>query len=112
VVQRVTRTGFPVDLIPTEITSITVTPDVDAENTLRTAVLEFIDTLRGVERAIAWERRSADVPAELDVAPLGTISEQEWRACWPPVDAPEPELEQVSTDEPTAQAEESTAESP
>jgi XTP/dITP diphosphohydrolase len=112
VVQRITRAGFPVDLIPSDITSITVTSDADAESTLRTAVLEFIDTLRCTEKAIAWERRSADVPAELDVAPVGTITEQEWRACWPPADGTEPELEPVSTDEPTAQAEESTAESP
>jgi len=111
VVQRITRAGFPVDLIPTEITSITVKPDVDAENALRTAVLEFMDTLRGVEKAVAAQRRSADVPAELDVAPVGVITEQEWRACWPPVDGTQPELESAGTDEPTAQAEESTAES-
>jgi XTP/dITP diphosphohydrolase len=104
VVQRITRAGFPVDLIPTEITSITVTPDVDAENALRTAVLEFIDTLRGVEKAIAAQRRSADVPAELDVAPVGTITEQEWRDCWPPVDGAEPELESAGTDELAAEA--------
>lgn len=104
VVQRITRAGFPVDLIPSDITSITVTSDVDAESTLRTAVLEFIDTLRCTEKAIAWERRSADVPAELDVAPVGTITEQEWRACWPPVDEAEPELEPVSTDEPAPEA--------
>jgi XTP/dITP diphosphohydrolase len=103
VVQRITRAGFPVDLIPSDITSITVTSDVDAESTLRTAILEFIETLRCTEKAIAWERRSADVPAELDVAPVGTITEQEWRACWPPVDRAEPELEPVSTDEPATE---------
>src|SRR3984885_1413247 len=73
VVQRVTRAGFPVELIPSEITSITVAPDFDAENTLRTAVLEFMDTVRGVEKAIAADRRSAGVPAELDEALLGII---------------------------------------
>jgi XTP/dITP diphosphohydrolase len=104
VVQRITRAGFPVDLIPSDITSITVTSDVDAESTLRTAVLEFIDTLRCTEKAIAWERRSADVPAELDVAPVGSITEQEWRACWPPVDGAEPELEPEGTDEPATEA--------
>src|SRR6202046_1517014 len=41
VLQRVTRAGIPTELIPTEITSVTVAPDVDAENNLRTAVLEF-----------------------------------------------------------------------
>lgn len=85
VVQRVVRAGLPADLIPAEITTITVTADVDAENTLRTAVLEFIDTVRGAEKAIAADRRGDDVPAELDVAPVGVITEEEWRAHWLPV---------------------------
>src|ERR1700720_3481893 len=68
VVQRVARAGFPADLIPAEITSITVTSDIDVENALRTAVLEFMDTVRGTEKAVAAERRGEDVPAELDVA--------------------------------------------
>src|ERR1700759_313127 len=84
VVQRVTRAGLPLDLIPTDITSITVTADVDAENALRTAVLEFMDTLRAVEKAVAADRRIAGLSAELDVAAVGTITEDEWRACWPP----------------------------
>jgi XTP/dITP diphosphohydrolase len=91
VVQRVTRAGLPLDLIPANITSITVTADVDAENALRTAVLEFIDTVRAVEKAVATDRRVADVPAELDVAAVGTITEDEWRACWPSADEAEPE---------------------
>src|SRR5271170_7754013 len=89
VVQRVTRAGLPADLIPAEITSITVTADVDAENALRTAVLEFMDTVRGAEKAIAADRRGEDVPAELDVAAVGVITEEEWRAHWlPAVDEP------------------------
>ena len=44
VIQRVTRAGFPSDLIPADVTSITVTADADAEDSLRTAVLEFMDT--------------------------------------------------------------------
>ena len=38
----------------------------------------------------------ADVPAELDVAPLGAITEDEWRACWPAADEAEPEPEPVT----------------
>ncbi len=91
VVQRSTRAGVPLDLIPANITSITVTADVDAENALRTAVLEFMDTVRAVEKAVAADRRVADVPAELDVAAVGTITEDEWRACWPSADEAEPE---------------------
>ncbi|MGB6206858.1 MAG: nucleoside triphosphate pyrophosphohydrolase [Mycobacterium sp.] len=85
VVQRVHRAGLPADLIPAEITSIAVTADVDAENALRTAVLEFMDTVRSAEKAIAADRRGEDVPEELDVAPLGVIAEEEWRAHWLPV---------------------------
>ena len=99
VVQRVTRAGLPLDLIPANITSITVTADVDAENALRTAILEFMDTVRAVEKAVATDRRVADLPAELDVAAVGTISEDEWRACWPSADEAEPEPE-PATDEP------------
>jgi XTP/dITP diphosphohydrolase len=83
VVQRVTRAGLPADLIPQEITSITITADVDAENGLRTAVLEFMDTVRAAEKAVAAHRRGEDVATELDVAPVGVITEQEWRAHWP-----------------------------
>jgi XTP/dITP diphosphohydrolase len=93
VIQRVTRAGLPLDLIPTKITSITVTADVDAENGLRTAILEFMDTVRAVEKAVAADRRLADVPAELDVGAVGTIAEDEWRACWPSADEAEPEPE-------------------
>jgi XTP/dITP diphosphohydrolase len=113
VVERVTRAGFPKDLIPTDITSITVTPEVDAENDLRTALLVFIDTLRGVEKAVAAERRPADISAELDVAPVGNISEQEWRACWPSADTAgaEPELEAPDNPDNDARARE-TPEAP
>jgi len=89
VIQRVTRAGLPADLIPSEITSITVTADADAENALRTAVLEFMDNVRGAEQLIAADRRGEDVPAELDVAPVGAITEEEWRAYWlPAVEVP------------------------
>ncbi|MGA7135116.1 MAG: nucleoside triphosphate pyrophosphohydrolase [Mycobacterium sp.] len=112
VLQRVTRAGFPTELIPTEITSVTVAPDVDAENTLRTAVLEFMETVHGVEKAIAAERRSAGAAAELDATPLGMITEEEWRACWPAVDGAEPELERAPVnDGPTIEAVESAVES-
>lgn len=69
--------------MPAEITSITVSSDVDAESFLRTAVLEFVDTVRAVERSIAATRRGDSVPEELDVVPLGEVSEEEWRAHWP-----------------------------
>ena len=82
VIHRLIKAGLPTDLIPETITTVTITADVDAENVLRTGVLEFMDDVRRTERAIAASRRGGDVPAELDVAPLGALSEAEWRAHW------------------------------
>jgi XTP/dITP diphosphohydrolase len=86
VIERVSAAGLPADLIPDTMTSVTVSVDSDAENALRSAVLEFMDTVRRVEHAIAAGRRGEDVPEELDVATLGEISEEEWRDYWPPED--------------------------
>src|ERR1700754_2482843 len=82
VIERVAAAGLPSGLIPDTITSVTVSPHVDSENALRSAVLEFMDTVRRVEHAIRAGRRSEDVPEELDVARLGEISEEEWRGVW------------------------------
>ncbi|HTY33399.1 nucleoside triphosphate pyrophosphohydrolase [Mycobacterium sp.] len=88
VIQRAEKAGLPADLIPVEMTSVSVSADVDAESALRAAVLEFVDTVRGVERAIAAARRGDDVPVELDVAQLGEIAEEEWRTHWPSGESP------------------------
>jgi XTP/dITP diphosphohydrolase len=82
VIERAGKAGVPAELIPDEITTVTVSADLDAESSLRTAVLEFVGTVRGVERAIAATRRGDGVPAEFDVVPLGEITEQEWRTHW------------------------------
>ena len=97
VLERVAAAGLPADLIPENITSVTVSVDSDAENHLRSAVLEFMDTVREVEHAIAAGRRGEDVPEELDVATLGDISEEEWRAYWAPavVDDTEPAPDRI-----------------
>jgi XTP/dITP diphosphohydrolase len=106
VIQRVNKAGLPADLIPETITSITVTTDGDAENSLRAAVLEFMDTVRDTEKAIAAARRGDDVPEELDATPLGVVTEEEWRAYWPPTIA-EPVAAELSEEpEPGAAAEE------
>jgi XTP/dITP diphosphohydrolase len=86
VLERVAAAGLPADLIPEAITSVTVAAHSDVENRLRSAVLEFMDTVRSVEHAIAAGRRGEDVPEELDVSTLGDISEDEWRAYWPSAD--------------------------
>jgi nucleoside triphosphate diphosphatase len=83
VIERVNKAGLPADLIPAELTSISVSADIDAENSLRTSVLEFADTVRHAEKAIATARRGGSVPDEFDVTPLGEITEEEWRAHWP-----------------------------
>ena len=100
VIARVGNAGLPPDLIPAAITSIAVSADVDAENSLRSAVLEFMDTVRSTEKAIAAERRGEDVPAELDIATLGAVTEQEWRARWPAAGDPHAAEHQPSSVEP------------
>jgi XTP/dITP diphosphohydrolase len=99
VIERVDKAGLPADLIPAEITSISLLADVDAENSLRTAVLEFAETIRDVEKAIATTRRGGSVPDEFDVTPLGEITEAEWRAHWP---SAAPVLDAVADEVPTA----------
>ena len=89
VIARVTNAGLPAELIPASIVTVTVAAERDAENELRTDVLEFMDTVRAVERAIAANRRDTDAATELDtVAALGAVSADEWRRHWP---APEAE---------------------
>ena len=116
VIARVNQAGMPADLIPAALTTVTVSADVDTENNLRSAVLEFMDTVRRVERAVAAGRRGEDVPEELDVAALGVIGEEEWRAYFasednaapvPPAEpAEEPAAEPVDdVEEPAANAE-------
>ena len=98
VFQRVTAAGLPADLVPEAMTSIALTFGDDAENTLRSATLEFMDTVRKVEHAVAASRRPDDVPEALDIAPLGVVTEEEWRAHWPTVVAEEePEAETVES---------------
>jgi XTP/dITP diphosphohydrolase len=59
-----------------------------------------MDTVRGVEHAIAAGRRGEDVPEELDVATLGEITEEEWRAYWPSEETePKPEPERIATED-------------
>ena len=66
VLQRLARAGVPADLIPETVTTVKLAADIDAENNLRAAVLELMDTVRVVEKAIIGER-----------------TEDQWRAHWP-----------------------------
>src|SRR4029077_17763834 len=80
---------------------VTVSADSDAENALRSVVLEFMDTVRRVEHAIAAGRRGGDGAEALDVATLGEISEEEWRAYWVPAGVAEaPDEAQAEDTEP------------
>lgn len=81
VIERTARAGLPTELVPATITTVAVSADVDAENTLRAAVLKFIDAVRSAEQAIKAGRGASGMQ-EAD-APLGVITEQEWRTCWP-----------------------------
>lgn len=82
-IERTGTAGLPADLLPAGLTSVTLEPGVDAESALRTVALEFIDTVREAERRIVAARRGDDVAVELDAAPLGAVSEDEWREHWP-----------------------------
>ncbi|BBY46004.1 nucleoside triphosphate pyrophosphohydrolase [Mycolicibacterium celeriflavum] len=83
VIERVSAAGLPADLIPAAMTSVSVSAGSDAENTLRSAVLEFMEAVRRAEHAVAVSRRGDDVPEELDATSLGQVSEAEWRQHWP-----------------------------
>jgi XTP/dITP diphosphohydrolase len=83
VIERATAARLPADLIPDPVTTVTISVGSDSESSLRAAVLEFMDTVRCAEQAIAAARRGEDVPRELDVAPPSEITEDEWRAYWP-----------------------------
>ena len=95
VLGRVGDAGLPADLIPTALTTVAVTADVDVENSLRTEVLEFMDAVRMAEKTIAAVRRGDEVPEELDVAALNSITEEEWRAAWPRPVATEPAPDRI-----------------
>jgi XTP/dITP diphosphohydrolase len=64
-----------------------------------------MDTVRTVERAIAADRRGEDVPEVLDIASLGVIAEEEWRAFWPSADAEDAEPVEPVEDEPVEEDE-------
>ena len=83
VLARAETAGLPADLIPEAITTVTVSADIDAENALRSAVLEFMDEVRAAERAVAAAHRGSEVAEELDDAPAAVIDEDDWRAHWP-----------------------------
>ena len=96
VIARANQAGIPVDLIPSGMLTVVVSADEDAENALRSTVLQFMDDVRAAEKAA-----SAD---------LGAVSEEQWRAAWP-TEVPdeltpdelqpvEPEPIQPSSDEP------------
>ncbi len=89
VIARAGVAGLPADLIPAALTAVTVSAELDSETALRTAVLEFMDTVRQTEKSIAAARRGEDVPEALDVAALSAVTEAEWRAHWPAVHEPQ-----------------------
>ncbi len=77
VISRAQQAGLPAELIPDAMLTVTVSPDSDAENGLRAAVLAFMDRVRVAERAIAAAR------GDIDASALGTATADEWRAAWP-----------------------------
>ena len=72
VIDRVTAAGLPADLIPASLRSVSLRPGGDAEQELRSAVLEFMDAVRAAERAIV-QRRGGQLGRK------GPVDAQEWR---------------------------------
>ncbi|MGU3502782.1 nucleoside triphosphate pyrophosphohydrolase [Mycobacterium sp. C31M] len=79
VLERAAGAGLPDDLVPESLRTVEVGVESDAENILRAAVLEFMDTVRRAERSVAVAR-GADGIGE---APREPIDADEWRAHWP-----------------------------
>ncbi len=104
VVERVTAAGLPADLVPETLVAVGDSLGGDPENALRTRALEFMDTVRKVEQNVVAGRRTPDVPAELDDAQLGAVTEEEWRAHWPTAEQP------AEGSEPTAAEDDSEVE--
>ncbi|AFM18892.1 protein with tetrapyrrole methyltransferase and pyrophosphatase domains [Mycolicibacterium chubuense NBB4] len=111
VLARAENAGVPAELVPAALTTVTVSAEFDAENGLRTAILEFMADVRAAERSVAAARRRAEVAEELDDTPVGVITPDEWHAHWPDTGEPEaveyevPDEEAVA-DEPEAPDEE------
>jgi len=100
VINRVIEAGVSADLIPAALMTITVSADADAENTLRTEVLQFMDAVRLAENGIAAARRGSEVPEELDVSTLDSITEEEWRTYLPIATGAQPVPEPMPADVP------------
>ena len=76
VIDRVAAAGVPADRIPAAVTTVAVTPGGDAEHVLRSAVLEFMDSVRAAESDIAAARPAGTA--------AGTpVTAQEWRSHLP-----------------------------
>lgn len=76
VIERVGNAGFPFDLIPAAITTITLLPGGDAETELRSAVLVFMDAIRATERAAFAAR------GEFGEGTQTPITDELWRWYW------------------------------
>jgi XTP/dITP diphosphohydrolase len=92
VIARALQAGLPQDLIPSGMRTVTVSVDADAENDLRSTVLQFMDDVRDAEKAIAAERG-----AQLGDAKSGAATAEQWRTVWPTEVPDEVTLEEVES---------------
>lgn len=79
VIARAYQAGVPADLIPAGMLAITLSPDIDAENGLRSLVLAFIDDVRAAEKAMA---------AHGEIDGSSVAGDDEWHAAWPDHQSP------------------------
>ena len=100
VLARAEGAGLPAELVPDTITWVTVTADFDAENALRSAILDFMADVRVAERAAAAARRGDEVAEELDDGPRAVISADDWLTHWPhPIVTDEDAADDSETDD-------------
>jgi XTP/dITP diphosphohydrolase len=79
VLERAAGAGIPDELIPDSLREVRIGVESDAENALRTATLEFIDSVRQAEGAVKTAR-GGDV---IGVPPVEPIGADEWHEHWP-----------------------------
>lgn len=79
VLERAAAAGLPDELIPESVQLVRIAVDSDAENALRTATLEFMDTIRAAEQAVKAARGGDGIGD----APVEPITADEWRTHWP-----------------------------
>ena len=95
VIERVVNAGFPVELMPATMTTVTLSPGGDAEVELRSAVLGFMDAVR--DRA-----RCRHLPGNSATDRRSRSATSEWRWYWGSPNSDQPSSDLPSSDQPSS----------